>query len=151
MKKENIIVGALGICGLGAVLYRNLYKPKHVGLYKDSFKEIPNRPSAVSTQTAYENRRVEPLPFKCNLENSKKKIVKVLNCVGGIIVLRVEKNYIYAVATTPVLQYHDDIEFYFDEETKLIHYKSVSRVPYYDFGTNRHRYLKIKDYYFHLV
>ena len=33
----------------------------------------------------------------------------------------------------------DDIEFYIDEENKIIHFKSASRVGYSDLGANRKR------------
>lgn len=151
MKKRNLILLGLGIASVSTIISRNIVKPKNLGVVKGRLHEIPNRPSAVSTETIYHNKRVETLPFKGDLEESKEKIVKVLNCIGGILVLRVEYDYIYAVSTTPLLRYHDDIEFYFDEKLQCIHYRSCSRVPYYDFGTNKNRYLKIRDYYFHLV
>ncbi|MCK5256323.1 MAG: DUF1499 domain-containing protein, partial [Deltaproteobacteria bacterium] len=36
-------------------------------------------------------------------------------------------------------------EFYFDDEQKLIHFRSSSRLGYYDVGVNRRRMGKIRE------
>lgn len=45
------------------------------------------------------------------------------------------------------MKYHDDIEIYFDDSTKLIQYRSASRAGYSDMGLNRERYEKLVEAY----
>ena len=47
--------------------------------------------------------------------------------------------YIRATFTTFLFRFTDDVEFLFDDEKKLIHMRSASRVGYSDLGTNRRR------------
>ena len=49
------------------------------------------------------------------------------------------ERYLHAVFTTRMLRFRDDVEFLFDPEARVIHFRSASRVGYRDFGTNRRR------------
>lgn len=40
------------------------------------------------------------------------------------------------------------VEFYFDKEKELIHFKSGSRIGYSDMGLNKERYEKIRKMYY---
>ena len=58
-----------------------------------------------------------------------------------------EQKYFHAVSTTITMKYHDDLEFYFDEQAGLVHFRSASRVGYSDRGLNRERYNRLIDLY----
>jgi uncharacterized protein (DUF1499 family) len=57
------------------------------------------------------------------------------------------ETYIHVVAVTPLMRYRDDVEFFFDEDASLIHFRSASRVGYSDKGLNRQRYEAIAKAY----
>ena len=40
--------------------------------------------------------------------------------------------------------YVDDVEFTFDETAQVIHFRSSSRLPYWDWGVNRERMEEIR-------
>jgi uncharacterized protein (DUF1499 family) len=40
--------------------------------------------------------------------------------------------------------YVDDVEFYLDQEARLIHFRSSARLPYYDWQVNRKRMEEIR-------
>jgi uncharacterized protein (DUF1499 family) len=56
-------------------------------------------------------------------------------------------NYIHVVFTSGWMQYYDDVEFFFDSKSHLIHFRSGSRVGIGDNGVNRKRMTKLKEMY----
>lgn len=82
------------------------------------------------------------------MNESKDKLIKSIEDYGNAKIIKNEKNYVYVVFTTGKMKYHDDVEFYFDESEKLIHFRSASRVGYSDMGLNRERYTKLREVYY---
>lgn len=142
-----VVVVVLVALMAGSIVIQNQKPQITLGLENGKLREIPSKPNCVSTQTAYEEKRIEPLNFKDSLESSKKAMKKALQEYGGIEIKKEEANYIYAIATTSKMKYHDDIEIYFDDSTKLIQYRSASRAGYSDMGLNRERYEKLVEAY----
>ncbi len=50
-----------------------------------------------------------------------------------------EKLYLHVEFTSAFFRFVDDVEFLLDDEKKLIHVRSASRVGNSDFGVNRKR------------
>jgi len=46
-----------------------------------------------------------------------------------------------------VWRFVDDVEFYLDETARVVHFRSASRMGYYDFGMNRRRMKEISEQY----
>lgn len=126
---------------------KNNITPKNLGVGDGKLAKMPNTPNAVSSQTDIEDKKVEPLKFNGNLEETKTKIVNIINNYEGTKIIKSEKNYIHVVFTTGGMKYKDDVEFYFDEKNKIIHFRSASRVGYSDMGLNKKRFDEIKNYY----
>jgi uncharacterized protein (DUF1499 family) len=53
--------------------------------------------------------------------------------------VREEQDYLRYEFTTLLLRFIDDVEFVFDDEAKIIHFRSASRTGYSDLGVNRRR------------
>ena len=53
--------------------------------------------------------------------------------------------YLRAEVSSRVFGFVDDIEFYVDEPSALIHVRSASRIGYSDFGVNRARVETIRS------
>ena len=147
MKIFFAVIGVL-IIGFGGILFLQNQNPKiELELRDNKLKEIPDKKNAVSTQTIYKDKLITPLPLKNTLEESKEAMKKAMDSYGGIEIKNEKNNYIYAVATTGKMRYHDDIEIFFDQENNKIQYRSSSRVGYSDLGLNRERYNKISELY----
>jgi uncharacterized protein (DUF1499 family) len=145
-----ILSGVVGVMGVVVIymLVKNNIVPKNIGVENGKLAKMPNKPNAVSSQTDEEDKKVEALEFKVNLEDSKEKLLKSIQDYGNAKIIKNEKNYIYVIFTTGKMKYHDDVEFYFDESTKLIHFRSASRIGYSDMGLNRERYNKLREFYY---
>jgi uncharacterized protein (DUF1499 family) len=147
MKILSAVIAAMGVIAI-YMLVKNNTAPNNLGVNNGKLTKMPNKPNAVSSQTDEKDKKVEALEFKENLKNSKEQIIKTIESYGNTKIIKNEKNYIYAVFTTGKMKYHDDVEFYFDENEKLIHFRSASRVGYSDMGLNKERYNKLRDIYY---
>ena len=137
------------IIGLFFTSLKNFTPPANLGISYGQLSKLPKSKTGVSSQTIDLDKKVQPLKFyKRDLEKSKMRVIKTLAGFDSIKIKKVEKNYIYAVDTHTQLKFKDDIEFYFDEEAREIHYRSASRVGFYDFGKNAARYNKFKEKYY---
>jgi uncharacterized protein (DUF1499 family) len=54
-------------------------------------------------------------------------------------VVQFDEKYLYATATTSLMQYVDDIEFLLSDDKKSIQVRSASRIGKSDFGANAKR------------
>ena len=147
MKVLSGVIGAIGVIVI-YMLVKNNSTPNNLGMNNGMLSKMPNKPNGVSSQTDEKDKKVEALEFKENLKTSKDHIIKSIESYGNAKIVKNEKNYIYAVFTTGKMKYHDDVEFYFDESKKLIHFRSASRVGYSDMGLNRERYNKLREVYY---
>lgn len=147
MIKVVIVIGVLILLAGGNIMRQNSKPQVQLGMKGDVFHEIPSKPNCVSTQTSQNDKKIEPLPFKSSLEASKTAIKKSFESYGSIEIKEENTHYIYAVATTGTMKYHDDIEVYFDESKQEVHFRSASRAGYSDMGLNRQRFDAIAKAY----
>lgn len=141
------IVGLVVLMAASRIMLQNSKPQVALGIDKGRFHELSSKPNCVSTQTSQEEKRIDPMPFKSSLEASKEAVKKALDAYGSIVIQEETNDYIYAIATTGLMKYHDDIEVYFDESKGQVHYQSSSRAGYSDMGLNRKRFEAISSVY----
>ena len=151
-KKSKVILVFVFIIAVPIVFSVSLWiqnqKPQvELGLVNGRFQELSNKPNGVSTQTSYADKKIPSLPFKGTLKQTHDAIIAALLAYPGIEIITNESDYIYAIATTEKMKFHDDIEIFFDEATSEVHYRSASRAGYSDGGLNRKRYEDIAKNY----
>lgn len=129
------------------MLIKNNITPKNLGVTNGQLKAMPKSPNAVSTEATEEDKKVEPLKFKGDINKTRLTILNLLKNYEGAKVITSEKNYIYVVFSTKTMKYKDDVEFYLNDKTKLVQFRSASRVGYSDMGMNRKRYENIVNLY----
>lgn len=144
-----IIIGlvVLVVLAFGSIYIQNAKPQVDLGVDNGRLKEIPTKPNCVSSQTNQSDKLVKPLVFKESLEETKKAVKEALEAYGAIVIKEETDTYIYAVATTGTMKYHDDIELYFDIDQEVVQYRSASRAGYSDMGLNRERYDAIAKTY----
>jgi len=146
MNLFSIIALLLGLTLL-TLLVKNNITPTNLGETNGSLASLPRTPNAISSQTADIRKKVEPFPFKKNLTESKNSIKIILEDFEGLTIVHEAKNYIHALSTSKTMRFHDDIEFFFDERSKVVHFRSASRIGYSDMNVNRNRYERLKESY----
>jgi uncharacterized protein (DUF1499 family) len=118
-----------------------------LGVSNGTLSPLTGKPNAVSTQTDKEALKMAPLPFKGNLTESKFQIMRILQSLDRVDVVKEDAQYIHAVFSSKLLRFKDDVEFYFDPSAQLVHFRSASRVGYSDWGVNRKRMEEIATRY----
>lgn len=153
-KDGELPVGKIGLYGAAAaagfgianMAIQNNTKPK-LGVKNGRLKEMPSTPNAVSSQTTDRDKFVPAWPYNGSKEQAKKNLIGMLKGYEGVRIVQVNNDYAYAVATSKLMKYKDDIEFYFNDAAQQIEFRSASRVGYSDAGVNRQRYDEMKKRY----
>ena len=129
---------------LGFVLSGNAEKPDSG---EPSMHPCPDSPNCVSTQSEREKQTMEPLPYLKSREKSRERILSIIEGMKRTEVVEMTENYIHAEFRSALWGFVDDVEFFFDDEGQVIHFRSASRTGYYDFGVNRRRMKHISEQY----
>ncbi|KGX83805.1 DUF1499 domain-containing protein [Pontibacillus marinus] len=119
-----------------------------LGVQNGKLAPCPSSPNCVSTQSEDSSKKMEPLPFKGDITDTKQKLKTILESYPRTKIQNEDGNYIHSTFKTKFLRFTDDVEFYFDEEEKVIHFRSASRVGYSDLGKNRSRMEEIQKLYY---
>lgn len=122
---------------------------KRTGMINNKFKPCPKTPNCVSTMAPKEDKKhfITPISYNSSQEEAVEKMIQIINSLKGTTITVKDINYIHAIFSTKLLRFKDDVEFYFDDSSKIIHFKSASRIGSSDLGTNRKRMEKIKNLY----
>ncbi|UCD01747.1 MAG: DUF1499 domain-containing protein [Promethearchaeota archaeon] len=112
---------------------------KPIGITNGKFHPCPKSPNCVSTQSTDERHKMEPIKYNTSLEEAKSEILRIINSLKRTRIKTETENYIHIEFRTLVFRFVDDVEFYFDDSEKIIHFRSAARLGYSDLGVNRKR------------
>lgn len=96
----------------------------------------------VSSQSADSEYTIEPFEAYGEPEIVMVDLANAIESIFGARVTEMKGNYLRAEFKSPILRTMDDAEFYYDEETHLIHVHALSRGEWLDWDDNRD---KIED------
>jgi uncharacterized protein (DUF1499 family) len=82
---------------------------------------------------------MDPIPYSGSLAESRAKLIEVLRNYPRTRIVREEPDYLKAECRSEFFRFVDDVEFVFDDDAKLILFRSASRLGRKDFGVNRKR------------
>jgi uncharacterized protein (DUF1499 family) len=104
----------------------------------------PDSPNCVSSQAKDEKHRMDPIIYTGTMEQAKQRLLMVIASMKRTRILEDRGEYIHAVFTSLIFRFKDDVDFVFDDQKKLLHFRSASRVGYSDLGVNRKRMEEIR-------
>ena len=129
--------------------------PADLGVAEGRLKAPSNTPNSVTSQAelwpghpqlAYAT--IAPLPVPLALKGdgpaTLARIHELLRAQAGMRVVTITPDYLHAEATTRVMKYTDDIEFWFDPAAGVVQVRSASRLGRGDLGANRARVESIR-------
>ncbi|MCW7470288.1 DUF1499 domain-containing protein [Leptospira kanakyensis] len=123
-------------------------RPDYLGIKGERLADCPKTPNCISSfanPTDNEHYR-SSIPYKKSLVEANTILKVKLEQMPRTKLIKVDSNYIYTEFTSLIMRYVDDVEFYFDEKNKLLHFRSASRLGKSDLGVNRKRIeLVLKD------
>ena len=122
---------------------------RKVGLKDGKFFPCVSKHVCVSTQSAQEDKKhyIKSIKYEGSRKDALNKIINAIKSFDRTKMIEKTDDYLHIEFTTALFKFHDDVEFYFDEEAKIIHFKSQSRIGGYDWGANRKRMEKIRALY----
>ncbi|MTB50714.1 DUF1499 domain-containing protein [Lewinella sp. W8] len=112
-----------------------------------SLKPCPKSPNCVSTQSTQADKKREPIPYMGTMEEAKARLKTVIAGMPRTKLVKEEGNYLHFTFKTFPIPFIDDVEFIFDDEAKVIHFRSASRVGHSDLGVNSKRMKKVARAY----
>ena len=118
-----------------------------LGVREGKLRPCPDRPNCVSTQSERRRHAMTPLPYLQTLEVSREKILSIIKGIKRAKIIKYTETYIHAEFKTSLWHFVDDVEFFLDENARVVHFRSSSRFGYYDFGLNRRRMKEISEKY----
>jgi len=98
----------------------------------------PNSPNCVSTQSSDAKHAIEALPFRGSRADTMARILRVVDKMERTTIITRREDYLHVEYRTK-MGFVDDVEFYLEEQTQTVHFRSASRVGYSDLGVNRKR------------
>jgi uncharacterized protein (DUF1499 family) len=110
-----------------------------IGVLDGKLKPCPASPNCVSSQGSGERHHMEAIPYTTTGNEARVRLRNVIKGMEGSSIIMEKDDYIHAEYRSALFGFIDDVEFYLDDTRKLIHFRSASRVGYYDFGVNRKR------------
>jgi uncharacterized protein (DUF1499 family) len=121
-------------------------KPDDLGVREGKLKICPDKPNCVNSQLKdNDSHYIEPITFISSKSEEKKKLKSIIANLPRTQLIKEEDGYLYYEFTSMLMRYVDDVEFYFDDSTKLIHVRSASRLGHSDLGVNRKRIESIRQ------
>ncbi len=140
------IWGFAGITLLGvlltvvlAIAARRVGAPATIGVRDARLAACPVSPNCVSTQAERPDQYLAPLPFVGSPEAAIEAVAALVAAEPRAEIIVVQPTYLHAVFRSPTVGFPDDVEFYADETTGLLHFRSAARLGYDDAGVNRRR------------
>lgn len=106
---------------------------------KSVIHPCPNKPNCVSSRAPEGPRRMDPIRYKGSVEESRQRVLEIVRSFPRVAVVASSGNYLKVEVRSAIFSFIDDVEFEFDDAAKLVHFRSASRLGYYDFGVNRRR------------
>lgn len=120
-------------------------RPSDLGATQGQFRDCPDSPNCVSTQTNKEKAQIDAIPFEGEWKDAKVKLLKVLADYPRTKVITDNEQYLHVEFKSRIFRFVDDVEFYFNELQKQIDFRSASRLGHSDLGANRKRMDKVRD------
>jgi uncharacterized protein (DUF1499 family) len=116
--------------------------PNDLGVHGGRLADCPASPNCVSSQLDDRRHHIEPLVFADAPEQAFARLENLLAEWRDTTIIARRPGYLRVEFHT--MLFVDDGEFLFDEERRVIHVRSASRLGYFDLGKNRSRIEQIR-------
>ena len=110
-------------------------------------KPCPSSPNCVSTQATVPGQQMTPLPYRGDRIRSRQLILAIVGAMPRTTIVSQTDEYIHVEFRSRLFGFVDDVEFLFDDQEAVIHFRSASRSGYSDMGVNRKRMNAIGEAY----
>lgn len=114
-------------------------RAQNPGVKDGALAPCPNSPNCVSTQATDTKHAIAPLTYSTTQAEALRRLTEIIHSLPRTRVVSDTADYLHVTFTSALFRFVDDVEFYFDDARKTIHFRSASRMGYSDLGVNRKR------------
>jgi uncharacterized protein (DUF1499 family) len=123
-------------------------RPPRVGLTPEgNLLPCSPRPNCVSSQAPDREHQTRPFPYSGSRQETQAKLRAAIATLPRLRFVKEEDRYWHLTAVSRLFRYTDDVEFLFDDEARLVHVRSASRIGVSDMGANRTRVRALRAAY----
>lgn len=115
-----------------------------LGVKDGQLSPCPGTPNCVVSQGADGNHAIAPISYSGSRSDAQALLAKVIQVVPRTQIVTQADGYIRAKATSRLMGFVDDLEFYFPPNQSVIHLRSAARLGQSDLGVNRRRLEQIR-------
>jgi len=141
-----VLVGLLLINQGGLVMSQektSAPKGSSLGVTDGQLAPCKDSPNCVSSQ-AEGKHYLEAFDYQ-DLASDQQKLIEIIDAMPNSELVVQEEDYIRAEFSTKFFGFVDDVEFYFSQSDKKIHFRSAARSGYWDLGVNKRRIEEIRE------
>jgi uncharacterized protein (DUF1499 family) len=120
-------------------------RPSGLGVKDNKLAPCPSSPNCVSSQAGDQEHFVPPLAYAADTPATMANLKKIILGMKRSRIVTETGNYLHAEFTSAIWRFVDDVEFYADENARVMHVRSASRLGTSDFGVNRKRVETIRE------
>ncbi len=113
--------------------------PEGIGVHQAALAPCPDKPNCVSSFATDERHQIAALAISGSSADAWQGLQSVLENDSSAEIERSEAGYLYAIYTSSLMRYRDDVEFMLRDAENEIAVRSASRVGHGDMGVNRSR------------
>ncbi|MDF1740786.1 MAG: DUF1499 domain-containing protein [Verrucomicrobiales bacterium] len=101
--------------------------------------EVTGKPNCVSSFSTDRKYQIDPIAYQSDEREVWGELIEAVESIPKTRIVTNEPPYLYAETFSKVFGFVDDLEIMQNEEKKIFHVRSASRVGYSDMGANRKR------------
>lgn len=121
-------------------------QPTNLGVSNGVLAKCPDSPNCVSTQSGNPDQQMPSIPFDGDASEMLKKIKQLIQTEFPRATLVGEfDHYLHFEFKSLIFRFIDDVEFFVDDTSKEVQFRSASRVGHSDLGVNRKRMSQISE------
>ncbi len=120
-------------------------QPDNLGITSGQLAACPNTPNCISSQSKDPDHYIEPIAYQGSATDAIDRLKSAIATQERSKIIQENNNYLRAEFTSRWMGFVDDLELFVDENAKLIHLRSASRLGESDLGVNRQRLETIKN------
>jgi uncharacterized protein (DUF1499 family) len=120
--------------------------PLDLGVNNGKLTACLTTPNCVSSQAPPSDSQhaIAPLAMSGDVPTTMATLRSVIQAMPRTNIIKETNNYLYVEFTSKLMKFVDDVEFYLDNDTKMIQVRSASRLGESDLGVNRQRIEEIR-------
>lgn len=122
-------------------------RPNNLGVKDGKLAPCPSSPNCVCSQASDSLHQIAPLSFTSPPEQAFSQLKSIIQSLPRTKIITESGDYLYVEFKTALMGFVDDVEFYLDRNSNIIHVRSASRLGYGDLGVNRQRIEKIRTHF----